>query len=272
MTAGGAGGSPATRSRADGNPGVSTVGCIVVAAGSGTRLGAAVPKAFVLLQGRSLLGHAVAGLRAAVMPEGSSAVTHLVVVAPSDHQAEASAIAVAEWPGDRPPPVVVIGGSDRVESVRRGLRALPDGVDIVLVHDAARCLTPPGLHAAVAATVRSGHDAVVPGVPVVDTVKTVDPGEGPPWRVLTTTPREALRAVQTPQGFRREVLEQAHRAAVAAADGGGVTDDAGLVEAIGGTVWVIPGDPHALKVTTAADLDLAERIVAGRDREPVDGQ
>jgi 2-C-methyl-D-erythritol 4-phosphate cytidylyltransferase len=150
---------------------------------------------------------------------------------------------------------VVAGGAERPDSVAAGLAALPADVDIVLVHDAARALTPSSQFAAVAAAVAAGAPAVVPGVPVVDTVKQVD-GSG---TVVATPPRAALRAIQTPQGFRRDVLERAH----ATAGAHPVTDDAELVEALGLPVLVVPGDPRAHKITTPDDL---ERVVALRDR------
>ena len=132
-----------------------------------------------------------------------------------------------------------------------GLRALTAGDDIVLVHDAARALAPAPLFEAVADRIRAGSPAVIPGLPVTDTVKVVDAS----GRVTSTPPRESLRAIQTPQGFRREVLERAH------ASGSGATDDAALVELTGVGVMVIDGDPRAVKVTSPRDLDLALTIL-----------
>lgn len=123
----------------------------------------------------------------------------------------------------------------------------------MLVHDAARALTPPALVEAVAAAVRAGHQAVIPVLPVVDTIKEVD-ADGV---VLGTVDRSALRAVQTPQGFRREVLAAAHAAA-----GDPLTDDAGLVEQQGVPVFCVPGSEYALKVTRPFDLTLAEQLLA----------
>jgi 2-C-methyl-D-erythritol 4-phosphate cytidylyltransferase len=125
----------------------------------------------------------------------------------------------------------------------------------VLVHDAARGLTPSSLFASVAAAVAGGAAAVVPGLPVVDTIKQVDDS----GTVVATPPRAALRAIQTPQGFRREVLDRAHAEAGTHA----VTDDATLVEALGLPVLVVPGDPRAHKVTTPEDVD---RLLAARSR------
>jgi 2-C-methyl-D-erythritol 4-phosphate cytidylyltransferase len=123
---------------------------------------------------------------------------------------------------------------------------------IVLVHDAARALVPPSLVQRVAAAVRDGHDAVIPVLPLVDTVKQVDDSD----HVIGTVDRSVLRAVQTPQGFRRAVLEAAHRAAVDA-----LTDDAGLVEKLGVRVMCVPGSEAALKITRPHDLAVAEVLL-----------
>jgi 2-C-methyl-D-erythritol 4-phosphate cytidylyltransferase len=150
---------------------------------------------------------------------------------------------------------VVAGGADRSASVEAGLAALRHDDHIVLVHDVARCLAPSDLFGRVVRAVRSGHPAVVPGLPVTDTIKVVDAQGG----VLSTPDRESLRGIQTPQGFLREVLEQAHehaRAAVATA-----TDDAGLVEQAGGHVRVVAGDYRALKITSPLDLAVATALL-----------
>jgi 2-C-methyl-D-erythritol 4-phosphate cytidylyltransferase len=229
------------------------VGVVVVAAGSGARLGAGVPKAFARLGGRPILGHAldtaarVPGLRA------------LTVVVPAD-LADTSGPA---WEGvGLPEPArVVAGGPERAESVAAGLAAVGEECDVVLVHDAARCLTPLEVFERVVDAVRDGTAGVagaVPGLPVVDTVKSVD-AQG----VITGTPeRAALRAVQTPQGFRRDVLVEAYRSGAVA------TDDAALVERIGHKVLVVEGHQLAFKVTTPADLDHAERLLATPEGGP----
>jgi 2-C-methyl-D-erythritol 4-phosphate cytidylyltransferase len=154
--------------------------------------------------------------------------------------------------------VVVAGGATRRESVGAALGALPPEVTVVLVHDAARPLAPVSLVDAVAATVRDGAVAVVPGLPVPDTIKQVD-GDA----VVATVDRSRLRAVQTPQGFRRDVLERAH--ADHEAEGRDVTDDAGMVEALGLPVRVVPGHEEAFKVTRPLDLLLAEAVLARRE-------
>ncbi|MGO4341726.1 2-C-methyl-D-erythritol 4-phosphate cytidylyltransferase [Phycicoccus sp. Soil748] len=212
-----------------------------MAGGRGARLGASEPKAFVALGGRSLLEHAVE--RALGAPE----VSHVIVVAPASHLREAGAIASRSA---RPHDVdVVAGGAERTDSVAAGLRALRTDDGIVLVHDAARCLAPSSLFSRLVHEVRSGHPAVVPGLLVTDTIKQVD-SRGV---VVATPDRAALRAVQTPQAFLREVLEHAHAAGVHA------TDDAALVEAAGGHVRVVEGDRLAFKVTTPDDLATAQR-------------
>ena len=219
-----------------------TVGVLVPAAGAGLRLGPGAPKALRQLAGEPVLVHAVRGLRAA------PSVDVVVVAAPA---ADVDRVRALLAPHDV---VVVAGGAERQDSVRIALAALPAAVDLVLVHDAARCLTPVAVVEAVVAALRGGADAVVPVLPVADTVKRVEHGQ-----VVATVDRAALRAVQTPQGFRRPVLEQAHEAAVVA-----LTDDAGLVEALGRTVVTVPGAEEAFKVTRPLDLVLAEALLAGR--------
>ena len=170
----------------------------------------------------------------------------MVIVAPASHLQQARNVA-----GQDPRVDVVAGGADRSASVAAGLAALHHDDGIVLVHDAARALAPSDLFARVIHAVRAGHSAVVPGLAVTDTIKVVD-AQG---RVQATPDRESLRGIQTPQGFLREVLEHAH------AGGGYATDDAGLVERIGGHVRVVDGDPRAFKVTSALDLAVATALL-----------
>jgi 2-C-methyl-D-erythritol 4-phosphate cytidylyltransferase len=226
------------------------VAVLVVAAGMGVRLGPGGPKALRLLGGEPLLVHAVR--RAAATPDLGC----VVVAAPPD-AVELVAAMVAGVTADLDTVFVVAGGADRQASVAAALAVVPDVCDIVLVHDAARSLTPPDVFERVAQAVRSGHDAVIPVLPVVDTIKEVDSTE----RVLGTVDRSMLRSVQTPQGFRRSVLLAAH----AAASGSGIshTDDAGLAEKIGVPVQAVRGEPAALKVTTPFDLAVAELLLAG---------
>lgn len=159
---------------------------------------------------------------------------------------------------------VVAGGATRSQSVLRALQTLGEDVDVVLVHDAARPLTPVGLVDAVDAAVRAGHDAVVPGIALADTIKQVsDSDEEPLPVVVGTVDRSVLRAVQTPQGFRRDVLDAAYAAAVA--EGSlDATDDAGLVERLGHAVAVVPGEETAFKVTRPLDLVLADAVLTQR--------
>jgi 2-C-methyl-D-erythritol 4-phosphate cytidylyltransferase len=229
-----------------------TVAAILVAAGAGTRLAADRPKAFVDLCKEPLYVHAARSL------SDSAAVGTLIVVVPDGYVDQAH-YALREAFGPMPL-CVVVGGASRQASVANGLAALPADVDLVLVHDAARSLAPPTLIRAVVAAVRAGHGAVVPGIAVADTVKSVgsadDSGACP---VQATVDRGALRLIQTPQGFRRDVLVRAHIAGSerASSETTAAGDDAGLVEAIGEPVWVVPGDPLAFKITTAHDLLLA---------------
>jgi 2-C-methyl-D-erythritol 4-phosphate cytidylyltransferase len=206
-----------------------------------------VPKAFVPLAGVPILGHALRGVLSC------SAVAEVVVVAPAAHRGEAQdlAAAVCREVGSYADVTVVVGGAERGDSVAAGLARLSPEVEVVLVHDAARCLTPVPVFERVIAAVAAGAVAVVPGTAVVDTVKQVDEH----GLVVATPERSSLRAVQTPQGFRREVLERAHAVSSAA------TDDAGLVERLGERVLVVDGDARALKVTTPADLDAAARLL-----------
>ncbi|MGH3417057.1 MAG: IspD/TarI family cytidylyltransferase, partial [Actinocrinis sp.] len=155
---------------------------------------------------------------------------------------------------------VVPGGATRQQSVALALDAVPEEHDIVLVHDAARALTPPELTAAVIEAVAGGCDAVIPVLPVADTIKAVDDSGA---NVTRTVDRSILRRVQTPQGFRRALLVKAY----AAATQQDTTDDAGLVERLGLPVAAIPGHPEAFKVTTPFDLLLAEALFAERQRD-----
>lgn len=224
------------------------VAVIIPAAGAGVRLGPGIPKALRLLGGEPLLAHAVRN--AAVTTVGC-----LVIAAPpSDEAAVRDAVASALAEHSHAPGVVVVpGGADRQRSVAVAVGALPAHYDIVLVHDAARALTPASLVTEVAAAVRAGQDAVVPVLPVPDTIIQVDSA----GVSLGNLDRASLRAVQTPQGFRREVLVEAHRRA----EGASATDDAGLVARIGVPVHTIPGSDLAFKITTSVDLTMAAGLL-----------
>jgi 2-C-methyl-D-erythritol 4-phosphate cytidylyltransferase len=200
----------------------------------------------------------------------SRAVTLVVVVAPPDGVPEVRSLLDGHELPEGKEITVVPGGETRQESVRLGLAALPDRVETVLVHDAARPLVPVETVDAVAAAVKAGADAVVPAIPLADTVKQVEPnkpGDDGPVPVVGTPERFRLRAVQTPQGFSRDVLAEAHAMALTAAGAGpaeGATDDAGMVERLGRTVVVVPGHEEAFKVTRPLDLVLAEAVLARR--------
>lgn len=215
---------------------------VVPAAGLGERLAAGVPKAFCHLDGRTLVERAVTSLLQ------SGVVDRVVVAVPADFTDEAKLILGRDA-------TIVAGGAYRTESVGRALTAF-SGVsepDFVLVHDAARALTPPSLVVRVVEALRAGHSAVVPALPLSDTIKAVDANGA----VLGTPERAGLRAVQTPQGFAAELLLRAYQRAATRE----FTDDASMVEQIGGQVQVIEGDPLAFKITTRQDLLLAQAIV-----------
>ena len=164
------------------------------------------------------------------------------------------------------PLTVVTGGASRQASVAAALAALPDDVTAVLVHDAARPTVPADVVGRVLRAVREGRPAVVPALPVADTVKRVVPSADAPEPVVETVPRVELRAVQTPQGFDAGLLRRAHAAAAAHADDESVaaSDDAGLVERLGEQVWCVRGDERAAKITTERDLAVAELLLEGR--------
>lgn len=278
---------------------------VLTAAGAGTRLGAQVPKALVQVGGETLLHRSARGLMDAgvleavvvtapqqwrdhfiaeladlgAVPAGGAAGTDAAsgagAASAADGASAAGLTSSALHPADRTDAqpaarLLIVEGSpaSRQASVARGLdaalRACPDA-GVILVHDAARALTPPSLVQRVVQAVRNGHDAVVPGLPVTDTVKDVEParnaGEAEP--VTATPDRSRLRAVQTPQGFATHALLAAHRhgSERATDEARAASDDAGLVEADGGQVVVVPGDPMAFKVTRPLDLALAEALL-----------
>lgn len=205
-------------------------------------MGSGVVKALRELAGEPVVLHAVRAVRAV------EAVGPIVVLAPVGLVND---LGVLLSPYDV---TVTAGGDERQDSVRLGLTALAADVDLVLVHDAARALTPPAVFESVIASLRAGADAVVPVLPLADTVKRVA-GD----HVLGTLDRADLRAVQTPQGFRREVLDAAH-----AQTGPQATDDAALVERLGRTVVTVPGSQEAFKVTQPFDLLVAEAVLRAR--------
>lgn len=285
---------------------------VLTAAGSGARLGLGYPKALAQLAACSLVGHAASRLCA------SGEITQIVVTAPREHL-EAVTHALDETPGLTVPWHVVEGGPSRQASVAAGLAALvalaehagsaerarptssapgtdsTSPYDVVLVHDAARPLASPDLVRRVVAAVRAGAGAVVPGLPVTDTVKTVGPvsppgPEGAGTRTSTSTvagsvvgspdlsleqvtgtvDRTPLRAVQTPQGFRWDLLLRAHAAGRSRAhdEATAATDDSSLVEALGEPVFVVAGEAGALKITTTHDLAVAKVLVSSSADHP----
>ncbi|MFJ9080048.1 2-C-methyl-D-erythritol 4-phosphate cytidylyltransferase [Streptomyces sp. NPDC102278] len=230
---------------------------VIPAAGRGLRLGPGAPKALRTLGGIPMLIHAVRAMAR------SRAVSLVVVVAPSDGAPEVRRLLDEHALPERTEILVVPGGETRQESVRAGLDALPADVTAVLIHDAARPLVPVDTVDSVVEAVRQGAPAVVPALPLADTVKEVEPGKpGEPEPVVATPERARLRAVQTPQGFDLATLVRAHERV--AVSGEGATDDAGMVEQLGVTVVVVPGHEEAFKVTRPLDLVLAEAVLARR--------
>lgn len=227
--------------------GPATVAAILVAAGSGTRLGADVPKAFVPVAGRTLLEHAAG--RFCAHPR----VRDVVVVAPASDLDRAAALV--------PGAVVVAGGETRQQSVSCGLAALAEDVEAVLVHDVARAFVPAAVIDRVIDALVTA-EAAIPVVPVTDTIRRTDAS----GELHETVDRSTLVAVQTPQGFSRSALVAAHEGAPPSA-----TDDAVLVEARGGRVAGVPGDALAFKITYPVDLLLAEAVAVRRLPERTKG-
>ena len=222
------------------------VAFVVVAAGSGTRLEQGAPKAFVELAGSTILEHALRGVFATTRP------AQVIVVAPEGWTDRARAIAERVAGTASGHLAIVVGGSTRQESVAAGLAVLAPTVEAVLVHDAARALTPVAQLDSVAAEVLAGASGVVPALPMIDTVKRVE-GD----RVVAAVDRSELVTVQTPQGFPRAALVAAYASA-----SDDHTDDAALVAAAGHEIVTVPGDPRAFKITTPWDLTRAEQLLA----------
>ena len=223
------------------------VAALVPAAGRGERLGPGAPKALRELSGSPMLVHAVKALAA------SPLVDLVVVAAPAESVEQVRSLLGGSEIGAEL--AVVAGGETRPESVARALINLPHDVDVVLVHDAARPLVPVEVVSSVAAAVREGHPAVIPVLPMVDTIRSVDAAGS----ITGTVPRDQLRAVQTPQGFQRSVLQRAH-----AEVDDSVTDDAGMVESLGIPLHAVEGHEESFKVTRPMDIVLAEAVIAKR--------
>ena len=217
-----------------------SVWAVLAAAGRGERLGSDRPKAFARLGGRPLLAESLERL------ESSDWIDQIVIAAPPDW--EEPSILVAEEIAATKVSSAVTGGASRAESVRLALEDVPEEAAVVLVHDAARPLLPEDVIERVLAPLSDGWDGAVPALPIADTVKRVESE-----RVVETLPRGELVAVQTPQAFLPDVLRRA-----LAGDVSGATDCSSLVEAGGGRVKAVEGDPRLLKVTDPGDLALVE--------------
>ncbi|AKK03963.1 2-C-methyl-D-erythritol 4-phosphate cytidylyltransferase [Corynebacterium epidermidicanis] len=229
---------------------------LIAAAGKGTRLGAAVPKAFVPLRGRTLLERSMSAMIT------SGVVDEIIVLVSPDMETYARDLLSKRGLFDAPISVrLVHGGGERADSIWAGLQAIPEDNAVVLIHDAARALTPPGMIARVARAVLDGNPAAIPVVPVVDTIKRVAADV-----VVDTPDRASLRAVQTPQGFDLATLREVNQRYYAAPQDFLPTDDASLMEWAGHPVLVVQGDPMAFKVTTPMDMAIAQMITD--DAEP----
>lgn len=216
---------------------------VIVAAGSGQRLGLALPKAFVTLAGESLLQHALA------QASDWEVAPTVVAVVPAGWEEPARAMGTGLGPSFR----VVTGGATRTESVRRGVDALADDTDFVLIHDAARPLMPLAVFDRVLAALKAGSAAVIPTTPVVDTLVTQVRGTG---KTEGGIDRDLLAGVQTPQGFPAEALQAAYRSV-----DGEFTDDAEIMRQAGHNVDSVPGDPQGFKITFPEDLARAEAVL-----------
>ena len=211
---------------------MSQCAAIIAAAGSGERFGATLPKALISLGNRTLIEHAVAAL--------APVASEIVICAPAGYEKQIQKLVGSDI-------TVVVGGTTRSESVRAGISALSGNAKYVLVHDAARALASTELAQSVLAALEKGEVAVIPGLELIDTVKSVD-AKG---HVTSTPDRTTMRRVQTPQGFDIEVLKKAH------STGADATDDGALVEALGHKVLIINGEERAIKITTPSDLATA---------------
>ena len=212
------------------------VAAIIPAAGSGVRLGADVPKAFLALGGLSLLTRSALAM--------STVADVLIIAAPADGLDEAG-LQLAQVDAEIH---IVAGGEHRQESVANALRMVPEDVSIVLVHDAARPLVPIEVTQNIVAAIRNGAKAAIPVLPLVDTIKRVNNN----GIAIETVDRNQLRRVQTPQGFDRVTLDLAYQNPEVVA-----TDDAGLMDALGIAVLTVAGDERSLKITTMADVQHA---------------
>ena len=210
---------------------------IIPAAGSGDRLGAEIPKALVVINGKTLIERAVQS----ILPH----VAEIIIAAPKDFELEISGLFA-----DNNKIKVISGGEVRSKSVAAALSEVDEKADYILVHDAARCFATQAQTMRVINALLAGDHAVVPGIEVRDTIKVIDSNNF----AESTPSRSSLRAVQTPQGFTARILHRAHES------GNDATDDAALVEALGIPVRVVSGELSAHKITTPADLEWAKRL------------
>lgn len=225
----------------DALPSDGPVWTIVLAAGSGRRYGAH-PKQYEILGGERVIDRSLATCRAAA--------DHVVVVLAAGEEATGEQL-LASGAAD----AFVIGGAERSDSVRSALAVVDEEAAVIVVHDAARPLASAALHEAVVAAVHAGADAAIPAVPVVDTIKRVHTDSAGELVVDATLDRSELMAVQTPQAFRAEVLHRAHAAVTDA------TDDAALVEKMGGRVVIVAGETTNIKITGPGDLAVASVLL-----------
>lgn len=229
-----------------------TVTVIIAAAGKGTRLGFEQPKAFVPLCGKTILEHCVESVK-------KSQVDHIIITVSEDMFDYAAQLLATDIDSGRIR--LVFGGVERADSVWEALKTVDEQDSYVLVHDAARCLTPPELFNRVIEELYAGKKAVIPVVPVCDTIKEVKDN-----RVVHSPVRSNLRAAQTPQGFYTRELVEANQAYFAKkSEGCECTDDASLMEYTGVPVYTVPGDERALKITTEQDYILACHMLKARE-------
>lgn len=225
---------------------------VIVAGGSGSRFSSTQDKLLVPVAGKPVLQRTLEAFLA------TSDIAGIVLVAASDALETYQTLVQTAFPMPRVPVLLTSGGSTRRDSVYQGLLALPQNVDLVAIHDAARPLITPDLITATMHAVLQGAAGAILGLPIVDTVKSLDPATG---HIRNTIDRNMLWRAQTPQTFRREIIVKAHQMVPAETP---VTDDAQLLELAGlGPILPIPGDERNLKVTTPPDIQRAEAFLAG---------
>src|SRR5271156_1004852 len=223
-----------------------TASAIIVAAGSGVRLGSGAPKAFVKIAGRTMLSYSLATVRQV------SAIGEVVITVPEGFEKAARAEVAAA--GLSVPVKITMGGIERQDSVRIALELTSAESELVIVHDAARPLATPAIfEACLSAAARAG--GAIAAIPVSDTLKRVADGA-----ISATVPRVGLWQAQTPQAFRRVLLVTAHQRALS--EKIAATDDADLVERTGARVEVVEASTNNIKITTPSDLAIVEAIIA----------